>query len=130
MSSSRRSFVLGTALLFALLPVSACDSIVGDEEDVEVRVRNASNVDFSSVVVGFPDQTEAYGAVRANTATEYRTVTRAYRYAGIQVTLGGQSLALIPIDYVGEEELEGGSYTYEVGVTSDLGSLTLRLVRD
>jgi hypothetical protein len=48
----------------------------------------------------------------------------------VQVTLNGASLALIPIDYVGEQELEGGSYTYELNLTENQGSLTLRLIRD
>jgi hypothetical protein len=123
-----RSFPALFAFPFFLF--AGCDSVVGSEDRVEVRVRNASTIDFSSVVIGFPDQTEAYGAVAARTATDYRTVERAFRYAGVQVTLDGTSLALIPIDYVGEEELDGGSYTYELNVTDDLGSLTFRLVRD
>ena len=125
----RRSFpaLLFTAPLFLF---AGCGSVLGTEDQVEIRVRNASTIDFSSVVIGFPDQTEAYGAVAAQTATDYRAVERAFRYAGVQVTLDGTSLALIPIDYVGEEELDGGSYTYELNVTEDLGSLTLRLVHD
>jgi hypothetical protein len=116
--------------LAGAVPLAGCGSVVGTEEGVEIRVRNASTVDFTNVVVGFPDETETYGAIAANASSEYRTVERAYRYAGVQVTLNGASLALIPIDYVGEEELEGGSYTYEVNLTENQGSLTLRLIRD
>ena len=129
MRSSRHRFIriFGFA---AVLAICGCKSVVATEERVEIRVRNASAVDFTRVVVSFPDQTEEYGVVAARSASDYRAVERAYRYAGVQVTFEGVSLALIPIDYVGEEELEGGSYTYELNLTEDSGSLTFRLVRD
>lgn len=125
MRSSRRFLAV---LLFVL--VSACESAFDDEGPVEIRVRNASTIDFASVVIGFPDQSESYGAVPARSATEYRAIDRAYRYAAVQVALADTSLALIPIDYVGEVELDGGEYTYELNVTEGERSLTFRLVRD
>lgn len=130
MRSPRRRFFTNLPLTSSFVLLLGCSSVVGTDDRVEVRVRNASTADFSSVVIGFPDQTEAYGAVAAQSATEYREVGRAYRYAAVQVALNGTSLVLIPVDYVGEEELDGGSYTYELNLTDDMGSLTLRLVVD
>ena len=48
-----------------------------------------------------------------------------YRYADFSVKAGGQELSLQPIDYMGEQELSAGRYTYSLGV--DNGRLTVQL---
>jgi hypothetical protein len=107
----------------------ACSSIAG-QGDVRIRVRNTSPVHFQSTVLGFPDQTERYGAVAAGTTTGYRRVEKAYSYSFVEVMAGGQRYVLQPIDYVGEPLLSAGSYTFELGLNPENGQLVQRLVRD
>lgn len=100
----------------------------GDETSgrVEIRIKNGSDVDFDRVRVHFPDQREVdYGPVPKGGVTAFQATSRAYRYAGFSVRAGNQELSLHPIDYVGEQELPPGRYTYSLGV--DNGRLTVQL---
>lgn len=107
---------------------AACGGFLGISEDVEIRVRNASTIDFDSVVVG---PVRDYGAIAAGGVSDYRTFDVAYRYAYVRVVTAGETYQIMPIDYVGEEELEGGKYTYELNLTDGHPrSLTLRFVED
>ena len=93
---------------------------------VEIRIKNGSDVDFDRVRVHFPDQREVdYGPVPKGGVTAFQATSRAYRYAGFSVKAGNQELSLQPIDYVGEQELSPGRYTYSLGV--DNGRLTVQL---
>ena len=85
--------------------------------DIEIRIRNNSEIDFDSVRVVFPDRDEAvFGPIPKGTSSDFKRTTRAYRYAEIHVKAGGQELRLQPYDYVGERELTPGRYSYVLGV--------------
>jgi hypothetical protein len=93
---------------------------------VEVRIKNDSDVDFDRVRVHFPDQHEVdYGPVPKGGVTAFQATGRAYRYAGVSVVAGNHELSLQPIDYLGEQELPAGRFTYALGM--DNGQLTMRL---
>jgi hypothetical protein len=97
-----------------------------ESESIEVRIRNNSNVDFNRVQVEFPDQHNVdYGSIPSCSTSGYQVTSRAYRYAAVVVETDGQPLTLQPIDYLGEEELPPGRYTYTLDV--DNGQLTLEL---
>lgn len=110
---------------------SATGSVAGA---VQVRVRNASDADFASVEVRFPDGTRVrYGPLRAGAASAYAGAgTEVYSYAWVKVTTApgppadGRTLVLQPTDYVGEKKLAPGSYTYALSL-DDRGELTLDL---
>lgn len=84
---------------------------------------------MEAVLVGFPDVEVVYGDVPPGAATAYREVERAYRYAYVRTVVDGDTLGLVPIDYVGETLLESGLYTYRLDLFEGR-SLTLELVRD
>lgn len=120
--------------LLALLLVTlalACETIVSDGpgRPVEIRVENASSALMEDVRVGFPSGEVVYGDVAPGAVTDYRTVERAYRYAYVWTLMDGDTLALQPIDYVGESLLAAGRYTYRLDLFEGR-SLTLELVRD
>ena len=112
--------------LFVLLSLSACDSAGADA--VEVRVGNASQADFTSLVVEFPDGPVPYGALGSGDVTAYREAEGAYRYTSVSLVAGGQEYAVVPFDYVGEEPLEPGRYTYVLGIAE--GDLRISLEED
>lgn len=135
---------LPLVLLVPALVGTGC-STADDSGPVEVRVRNASTVVMHDVVIGFPEVTVrgggpvepgdaesgevGYGTIDPGEVTPYRTIAKAYRYAAVTVTVDGQDAHLVPIDYVGEDLLEAGRYTYELHYEG--GSfLGLTLVRD
>ena len=106
-----------SAALLALLLVAGCDSADDtDDAGVLLRVENASAVDFSSVSVGFTSEEAAYGAVRAGRASEYRTFGTAYTYGTIAVRTEDEVYNIIPYDFVGEEPLVPGRYTFRLDV--------------
>jgi hypothetical protein len=118
-------------LLFQVMAVllSSCSETLGPLE-VQIRVRNAASVALEDVLVEFPEETELYGTIQPGQVSRYHRVRPAYRYAYAEANVSGKLLRLMPIDFVGEEFLESGSYTYEIGITENLQSLTFRLVRD
>src|SRR5688572_16851134 len=80
---------------------------------VEIRIQNASAVDFDRVRVIFPDRNEEnYGALARGKFSAFRGTRRAYRYAEVHVIANGQDVSLHPMDYTGEQELPPGRYTY------------------
>lgn len=88
---------------------------------VYLRVHNASDIDFDSLTVEFPIQTEEFGTLAAGEASDYRLIDGAYRYAYAEARHRDQLYVLQPIDFVGESFLRPGTYTYhfEVQVSED-----------
>lgn len=127
---NRRSS-LRLAGLVLLLGLPGCDSplLPWGGGDVHIRILNSSSFQFDRVDVGFPEAEVSYGSVRAGSASEYREVSSAYRYAYIEVEIGGEELVLQPIDYVGESLLDSGRYTYVLNVTVE-GHLTFSFRED
>ena len=117
------------AALVAVLSVLACDSPFGPSGGVNVRVANNSSFAFARVKAVFPENEVEYGNVRAHGVSEYAPVETAYRYAYIEVEVGGEVLKIQPIDYVGETPLGSGFYTYQLNVTVE-GHLTLDFRED
>lgn len=104
-------------------------SRVADKPKIEIRVRNESGLHFEWVRVRFPETGEIdYGAVANGAVSAYHATTRAYRYASVLTKTGDGELSFQPMDYVGEQELAAGRYTYVLRV--DHGVLTIELERD
>jgi len=123
--------IVSLLVLPAALVTPGCNALLGWGGDVEIRIRNASTYDFAKVVIGFPEQTEDYGALPAGGVSGYRVIGKAYQYAQMEVTLNdNRKLIIQVIDYVGETTLDNGRYTYQLGVSADGLSLTHQFVID
>jgi hypothetical protein len=110
--------------------LAGCDNLpFGPDGDVEIRIANLSSFAFERVDVVFPEDEVSYGAIPAHGTSSYRGVSEAYRYAYIEVQISGEELVLQPIDYVGENTLRPGKYTYLLNVTVE-GHLTLGFHED
>ena len=94
----------------------------GREGPAEVRIQNASNAPFDSVLVDFSGQREFYGLIEAGEATGYRAVSKAYRCAYVEVHFADGRGVIQPIDYVGEKPLEPGRYTYRLTLNPNANS--------
>jgi len=125
--AARRLFAAGLLLLFG-----ACCGPFESDSTVEFRLRNDSQYELQDVVVGFPDGNEVYGTLAPGEVTSYRAVRRAYRYAYVEAVVEGNRVVQQPIDYVGEEYVEPGSYTWVIRVDSpgNQFGLSTTLVRD
>ena len=111
---------------FAVLSTS-CTDRDDDLSAVNIRIKNSSTVVFDEVLVG--DETHIYEDLSPDSFSEYQEYEMAFSYTYIRITSGEQSYELQPIDFVGEEELPLGLYTYVLDITEE-GGVTLEFVID
>jgi len=98
------ALMIGVGFAFSLLFVHSRERVDGSE----IRIVNASNVDFVDVVVGGIN----YGNIEHGQATGYQHWETAYRYSSVSLKAEGKSYSLLPYDYVGEKQLGAGSFAY------------------
>lgn len=109
----------GGCLCFLLI---AC-GLVGPS-DVEVRLENASSTAFAEATLFTVDGSHTYLDLGPGEASPYLNVTMAYGIATTQVVVGADTIRLQVIDYVGEEPLGAGCYTYVIGLEPTEGRPT------
>ncbi len=130
MCAARHGASLTGAFLTVL--VAACGDIVGAGV-VEVRLENGSSSTFIEATLYTSDGPITFGNVGPGTATPYIEVSSAYRIATTQVVIEEDTLRLQVIDFVGEEPLSAGRYTYVLnvyGLGSEHPSLTQEFRQD
>jgi hypothetical protein len=94
-----------------------CSDRDDDLTSVNLRIKNASTLVFDEVLVG--SEEHIYELVSPDSFSEYQEFEIAYRYDYIRITSGEEVYVLQPIDFVGEEELPIGLYTYELSLTDE-----------
>ncbi len=112
-------------LLIGILMISSCSS--DDENDqVNIRIANVSEENYQNVsILNFDLENLESGEF-----TEFRQFERAYRIASVTLEIDGENFDLQVIDFVGEEPLSNGNYTYEIGLNQSEEFLTFNLVRE
>ena len=105
------------SLFLLLVIVYSCSDRDDDLTAVNIRLRNTSEVVFDEVVVG--DEPQIFENLAPDSFSDYREFEMAYRYAYIQISSGEETYVLQPVDFVGEEELPIGLYTYELSLTEE-----------
>ena len=106
--------------LIAVLIISvsfSCTDRDDDVEEINIRVRNISDIVFDMVQVG--DAEKIHEDVSPDSFTEYLQYEEAYRTAYIEIQSGTETFVLQPIDFVGEEPLPIGLYTYELDIDEE-----------
>ena len=110
---------------------AGCSKI--DSNEVQIRIKNISAFDFIDVIVNTSGGENNYGNIISNQYSDYKTYDFAYRYAFVELKIDGNILILQPTDYVGEEKLNQGRYTYEINANeagTQYEGLTLSLIED
>lgn len=106
-----------------------------NNEDILISIKNNSEQDFSEVRAIFPASATTeqrvvnYGAIKSGESSEFESVDLAYRYTEMLVITETDTLRWQPIDYVGEQELEPGKYSYELNTYTGPADIS-RIVRD
>ena len=117
--------------LFLLVALAAVNFGCTDRDDdlsaVNIHIKNSSTLVFDEVVVA--DEEHIFENLPPDTYSEHQEFEIAYRYAYIRITSGEESFVLQPIDFVGEEELPIGLYTYDLNLTAE-GDVILEFVID
>jgi len=119
------TWILLIGLFFTL---TSCSD--DNEEHVQIRVKNTGSYKYDNLVVNSNGSGDFnFGTILSNQTSEYKHFQYAYQYAFIKFSIDGTEYKMVPIDYVGEEKLEGGKYTYEVIMDSNK-NLTFNFIRD
>lgn len=121
-------------LTISLITLISC-SIIGDSGTTEVNIRlsNVSQFDYENIVVNTSSGNVNFENIDSGQTTDYKLFQKAYRYAFIQLEINGETYTLQPIDYVGEEPLKNGNYTYQIDANESqdqYGRLSLLLVKE
>ena len=119
-------------LIIGIFSGYSCESdLVGDQ--VQIRIKNISQFEYFDVKVNTSGGENFYGTIKSNEYSDYNKFEFAYSYAFVELKIDEDTFTLQPIDYVGEEMLNSGKYTYEIDATSVGGQherLSLKLVED
>lgn len=117
-----------TLLMTCLIMLFACTKDIVPEEkcdtNIQLRVENASTYEFDDVTIWVNGQNELYGGLSAGQTSTYKSVSDAYGYAPMNITINGVTTNYDIYDYVGEEMLCAGNYTYVMEVV-DTTNLTV-----
>ena len=104
-----------SAVLLLAATAFGC-GVVDPDGPVEVRLRNASSFTFDEATLYSSEGELTYTDVGPGEATPYVEVETAYRIATTQVVIAADTFRLQVIDFVGEEPLDGGRYSYVISV--------------
>lgn len=119
--------------IFAFSLLFSCSDDPSESGDLMIRVQNVSNFDYKDVFVNTSGGEHNFGDIDSKETSDYVEFESAYRYAFIELEIEGETFTIQPIDYVGEEQLEPGEYTYQVNALENgdrFTRLTLELKED
>ena len=119
-------------LIFAgicLISIFGCkkNNTSNDDGSAFLRIENNGTIAFDSVIVNSPGGNHVYYSVAANSVSGYKEFSFLYRYAYIKVFFDNKTATLQPFDFVGENKLDKGKYTYSLTITSTAGSNSVSL---
>ncbi len=108
--------------------VSECTE---DSTKTNIRILNNTKYDFCNVVLDPVSGPVNCGIVKKGETTCYRSFDTAYNYAYIRFYIGDKEFKLQPIDYVGEEPLGVGKFTYVIDIHDyAAGKMNIGLIPD
>ncbi len=84
--------------------------------DIKIRIWNDTAYHMKDIFVNTGGGENDYGELKARSRSSYFQFVNAYRYAFVSFKIDGKAYTIQPVDYVGEEPLEKGKYTYRLSV--------------
>ena len=110
---------MAVCVVWCLIALSACET--EGEVEIEIRIRNASTLDFTDVsVAGQP-----YGDIAVGETTAYKKVRLSFRYAALELTADGHRVTGQTLNFGADR------FTYEIDIV-DLaaGHLAIEVIPD
>jgi hypothetical protein len=86
--------------------------------NVQIRIWNDSSYVFDDLFVDTNGGLNEFGSLKPDEISEYKKFIFAYRLAYVSFKIDGQAYLIQPVDYLGEEKLQDGKYTYKIDVTN------------
>ncbi|MDP5140078.1 MAG: hypothetical protein NWP83_06355 [Spirosomaceae bacterium] len=118
-------------IIFSVIVLQSCDNFTPKPDEVGdllIRIENATSTEMQNVYVNTAGGEGSYGDVPKNEKSHYINYKSAYRYAFVRFVSRNDTVRVQPIDYVGEQQLTSGSYTYKITMTnknSDFANIEL-----
>jgi hypothetical protein len=97
-----------------------------DATKTNIRIKNNSKYDFCNVTIAPSGKMTNYGIIGSGETTCYNYFDIAYEYAYVILHIGSKEFILQPKDFVGEQPLGQGKFTYWIGI-SDYENQTLNI---
>jgi hypothetical protein len=95
---------------------------------VWIRVVNASTYDLQNIKIYSPANGRIdLDILHPKEKSAYKKVKEAYALAAAETSINNVKIEFLPDDYLGEQFLKPGRYTYELSVTEDKDIKYLRL---
>lgn len=119
-----------TLPLAVIAALVACSNPFAGDGATRIRLRNASTFELTSVTFAPGAARLEFARIAPAATTEYAAVEDAYRYGFLDVVVDGARRVIQPIDYVGENVIGGGEFTYVITVDPTTRNPSVQLVRD
>ncbi|MCB0614191.1 MAG: hypothetical protein KDC75_12810 [Phaeodactylibacter sp.] len=122
MSKLKTTFLTTAACLLSVALLLSCNK--EDEapfgNGTGIRIENLSTYTFDEVLVetGGGGEQE-YLDIPVGGITDYKPFEYTYRYAYIRTIIGGDTLTLQPIDFVGEQQFTKGAFTFRIDIVGE-----------
>ena len=126
MKIRKRGALLGALAAVLVMALGACDNPFGGDGDTLIRLENATQLELTNVTFSSGHDPIDFERIAPGDRTEYVEVERSYSYGYLKVTANGGEYTMQPIDYVGEEEIGPGRFTFRITLTQGGVSTTLR----
>ena len=107
-----KRFVFFTTLIALVL--LSCKEKNSPEGPTDIRVKNLSDVTFTSVTVNTSGGTHDYPELTPGSYTEYQRFEKAYPIAEISAIIAGETYSTGPQNYNYQVVLGQGKFVYEV----------------
>lgn len=115
-------------MLSPLLFVLYFYAITDESSRILIRLENKSDYQLNQVVVTSPASGQIdFGNLLPRRFTDYRRVKAAYPLMAVAAKINDRKVEFVPDDYLGEQLLESGKYTYLISVVESEGVKYLRL---
>ena len=114
-------------LLVALNSTNRCSRIKSESMPLQIRILNNTQYDFSDLKL----TNYTIGELKSGIYSDYVRLPYGYSYDQVYFKIENDEFEQIPIDYVGENKLKSGNYTYSVSIDSYEDRLFLiKLIND
>lgn len=114
-------------LLFSIVCMMSCtkdNDTNTTSSDVNIRLSNKSEIKFENATYNGVN----FGDIEPGETTNYKVFDSSYSYGSVSVKINNENYGWVPIDFVGEELLDNGNYTFEYNFNDE--KLTDKLIRD
>lgn len=107
-------------LALTTLTLVSCKEKTSPEGPTDIRIKNLSDVTFTSVTVNTSGGTNDYPELASGAYTEYKRFEKAYPIAEITAIIGGETYSTGTQNYNYQVVLGQGKFVYEVFIENAL----------